>query len=161
MMVTTTPATTAAENIALLHFLHAVPAPRSKNPTDHLPLYKNGYTLPVETERRLTSTLAFLSSVNDDPNRIPAICVEEIPEKGSLNVLLAVNKAGPGGGIPVLESTKRDFETIFERLAQSPECRAYTRLYCIAFTDHSKVGRTQYFMQSSPCAGLAFSVDSD
>ena len=119
--MSTSPVVIGAENIALLHLLHTVPAQQSEAHATPLPRFESGYTLPFEAERNLTSTLAFLSSLDDDPNRIPAVCVIEIDQKTSLKVLLAVNKAGPGGGIHVLQRIKKGFDTIFLILSDTPQ----------------------------------------
>ena len=117
----TSPVVIGAENIALLYLLHTVPVQQSEALTTSLPQFKSGNTLPFEVERNLTSTLAFLQSLDDDPNRIPAVCVIEIRQKTSLNVLLAVNNAGPGGGIHVLQRIKKGFDTIFLILSDTPQ----------------------------------------
>lgn len=64
-----------AEAVSLLHLLHPVPAQPLVNA---LPASRNmnaEYVLSLEDERSLVSTLAFLSSIKDDSNRIPALCV--------------------------------------------------------------------------------------
>jgi hypothetical protein len=113
------PAVTCAENIALLHLLHSVPAPPSANPRNHLPIRDKGYALDSERERGLTGTLAFLSNITDDPNHIPAVCVEEDPNSVSLNVLLAVNrvKHQENDGNQVLRELEQGFERIFTVLS--------------------------------------------
>jgi hypothetical protein len=111
-------AITRAESIALLHLLHAVPTRPSSNPTDSLPIRPKGYTLPFERERNLAGTLAYLSSTKDDPDHIPAVCVEEIPKSASLSVLLAVNKVKRGDGNQVLQGLKQGFERIFTALSR-------------------------------------------
>lgn len=125
--MSTSPVVIGAENVALLHLLHTVPAQPSKAIATPFLQLKRGYTLPFEAERKLTSTLAFLSCLDDDPNRIPAVCVLEVDQKTSLNVLLAVNKAGPGGGMQVLQRIKRGFDAIFLNLSDTLQ-RTYTRI---------------------------------
>lgn len=112
------PAVTCAENIGLLSLLHSVPIPPSRNPTDNVLLRQEGYTLSFLRERSLAGTLAFLSSLKDGPDHIPAVCVEERPDPSVLNVLLAVNKAKPGDGKEVLKDLKLGFERIFTLLSQ-------------------------------------------
>jgi hypothetical protein len=112
------PAVTCAENIALLYLLHSVPDPRSRNSIDSLPIRQNGYTLSLLQERSLAGTLAFLSSLKDGPEHIPAVCIQEDPQSAFLNVLLAVNKARPADGKGVLKTLKLGFERIFALLSQ-------------------------------------------
>jgi hypothetical protein len=117
-MATNTPAITCAESIALLHLLHSVPAQPSSNPIDHLPIRRKGYALSFERERSLASTLAYLSSVKDDPDHIPAVCVEESPNSAFLTVLLAINKTHQDDGDQVLQKLKQSFERIFAVLSR-------------------------------------------
>jgi len=112
------PAVTCAENIALLYLLHSVPDPRSRNSIDSLPIRQNGYTLSLLQERSLAGTLAFLSSLKDGPEHIPAVCIQEDPQSAFLNVLPAVNKARPADGKGVLKTLKLGFERIFALLSQ-------------------------------------------
>jgi hypothetical protein len=115
------PEISRAENIALLYLLHSVPTLPSANPVDSQPIRQNGYTLPFPRERRLTGTLAFLSSINDDPNHIPAVCVEEDPQSATLSVLLAVNRRSSDGGKQVLRKLKQGFERVFAPLSRLSE----------------------------------------
>ncbi|KAH8656125.1 hypothetical protein BGZ60DRAFT_546315 [Tricladium varicosporioides] len=103
---------TCSENIALLHLLHSVPDPPSRNPIEHPPVSQKVYTLPLQQERSLTGTLAFLSGLKDGPNHIPAVCVEESPKSAFLNVLVAVNKARPDDGKEILQTLRSGFERI-------------------------------------------------
>lgn len=121
-----------AENIALLHFLHAgrkegtigkgsVPARPSVAPVESLTIHRDDYVLSFERERSLASALAYLSNINDDPNRIPAICIEENHRPGgksSLQILLAVNKSECKDGDKFLQTIKTSFEGIFATLSQ-------------------------------------------
>lgn len=110
---TAAPVIACAENVALLHLLHSIPIPPASNPPHPLPVRQKTYALPFEKERSLTGTLAFLSSVKDDPNHITAVCVQEGPNSAFLNVLLAVNKARQGDGHQVLQNLRQGFEKIF------------------------------------------------
>jgi hypothetical protein len=112
------PAVTCAEYIALLYLLHSVPDPPSRNSIDSLPIRQNGYTLSLLQERSLAGTLAFLSSLKDGPEHIPAVCIQEDPQSAFLNVLLAVNKTKPADGKGVLKTLKLGFERIFALLSQ-------------------------------------------
>ena len=126
MTPATLPAATAicAENIALLFLLHSVPDRPFRNSFDNQSIRQNDYTLSLLLERSLTGTLAFLSSLKDGPENIPAVCVQEDPKSPCLNVLLAVNKARPSDGKEVLESLKAGFERIFELLSQLSDGRS-------------------------------------
>ena len=118
----TNSAIACAENIAILYLLHSVPAPPTSNPvtsSDSQP--PSSYCLPFERERSLCSTLAFISSTNDDPNRIPALCLQECPSEGSLHVLVAVNEAKYGDGLPVLQRIQVGLDRIFAQLSQAPQ----------------------------------------
>jgi hypothetical protein len=119
-MATNTPAPeiARAESIALLHLLHPVPALPSRNSINSEQIRLGCYTLSFETELRLAGTLAFLSSITDDPDYIPALCVEEDPQSASLNVLLSVNKANQNDGNEVLQPIKQGFEQIFAVLSR-------------------------------------------
>ncbi len=113
------PASTCVEKIAILRFLHDVPKLPFTNPVASSS-FSNQYSLPFERERNLCSTLAFLSCTEDDPDRIPALCLHECPTKPALNVLVAVNTALFGDGLATLRNIEAGFGTIFSLLSQSP-----------------------------------------
>lgn len=128
----TASALTWAENIALLSLLHsvpksipvqAVPSPPSKNP---LPLYtescRSSYPLSFQREKCLVATFAFLAQTEDDPNHIPAVCVEQDTSSESLNIILAINKTKKADGSVILNNLKREFEKIFAILGRVSEC---------------------------------------
>ncbi|RYC60675.1 hypothetical protein CHU98_g5541 [Xylaria longipes] len=71
-----------------------------------------GYTLPFTEERRLAGILAFLAHIDDDPDHIPAVSLQEIPQTRSINILLAVNKGTPEDGKRYLSRIKGGFERI-------------------------------------------------
>ncbi|EGU72437.1 hypothetical protein FOXB_17053 [Fusarium oxysporum f. sp. conglutinans Fo5176] len=81
------------ENISLLYLLHSVPSAPKTTSIYSDQIRETGYNLPFEKERGLASTLAFLSSIQDDPNRIPALCIESTPDNQALKVHIAVNKS--------------------------------------------------------------------
>lgn len=112
-----------AENIALLQFLHTVPAQPS-----FIDVHQSAATdsdvsrlLPLEQERRLTSILAVLSSVREDVNRITAVAVQEASASSSLNVLVAVNRTSSSDGRANLKEVKAGFNRIFALLAKATE----------------------------------------
>jgi len=122
-----------AENIALFNLLHAsrkegtlgkdcVPARPSVGPVESLTIHREDYVLSFERERSLAGALAYLSNIKDDPNRIPAICIEEVHRprgKSSLRILLAVNKSEYKDGDDFLQTIKTGFEGIFAELSQA------------------------------------------
>ncbi|RYO80913.1 hypothetical protein DL766_009146 [Monosporascus sp. MC13-8B] len=108
---------TCAESITILHLLHSVPEQPSSNPVIDYQSRRTGHTLSFDREWGLASTVAFLARTTDDPNYVPAVCIEEIPEPACLQVLLAVNKARPEDGNQVLASLKERFHQIFALLA--------------------------------------------
>jgi hypothetical protein len=113
-----TPSVAHAESIALLHLLHSVPAPPSRNPVDAVRHSEGRYTLSFESECSLASTLAFLSSTTGDSDYIPAVCLEEDARSAVLNVWVAVNKADYNDGNQALKKIKQGLEQIFALLSQ-------------------------------------------
>lgn len=112
-----TTAITCAENIAVLNLLHPRPSlPFSNTPADRHNQQTN-YTLPLEREKSLAGILAFLAHINDDPNTIPAVCIEEDPQGERLRVLLAVNKAKDSDNNKILDKLRQGFDDIFALLA--------------------------------------------
>ncbi|KAK8134629.1 hypothetical protein PG984_006641 [Apiospora sp. TS-2023a] len=114
--------TRCAESIALLHLLHYVPRQPASNSLKHLPTYKEGYTLSFEQERRLSGVLAFLSSIRNDPNYIPAVCLQET-NTSSLDVFFAVNKGRHVDGNDVLRELEHGFKNLFAVLSQVSQAR--------------------------------------
>ncbi|KAH8698773.1 hypothetical protein BGW36DRAFT_426464 [Talaromyces proteolyticus] len=108
-----------AENIALALILHTVPSPPTDNkwPNNVSHNLQKKYSLPFDKERSLTGIIAFLSSLRDDPDHIPAVCVREDPDGGGLNVIVAVNKRRESDGNSLLQDLKGGFEQIFQTLA--------------------------------------------
>lgn len=122
-----------AENIALFHFLHAgrgkdgglckdsVPALPSISPVEAPPTNHRNYILSFERERSLTSALAFISQIKDNPDNVTAVCIQEDQEpreEPRLRVLLAVNKSKFGDGNSVLERIRKGFQSVFKELSQ-------------------------------------------
>ncbi|KAH8737557.1 hypothetical protein BGZ61DRAFT_525664 [Ilyonectria robusta] len=103
-----------AEDIALLFYLTRNHAPPERHPMmDPKPDTGSARTLSFRDEWLLTSTLAFLSSVRDDPSKITAVCVEECPS--GLTIMLAVN-AKDSSPSPYLQSVKAGIDKIFSLL---------------------------------------------
>ncbi|CAM1506579.1 Fc.00g062200.m01.CDS01 [Cosmosporella sp. VM-42] len=103
-----------AENIALLHHLGNIPSPPRRNLVrDPGPDPATTRTLSIGNESDLTSVLAFLSSIRDDPNKVTAVCIEEsVP---GLVVMIAVNAEGLDAST-YIQSVKAGFDTIFTLL---------------------------------------------
>ena len=123
-------AITCAENIALFSLLHSVPNsvplqsvpfPPSTNTLELLPFRQEAYALSVHRERSLASTLAFLAQTEDDPNHIPAVCVEQCTNSNNLNILFAVNKSRWNDGDSILHDLKQGFDRIFSVLTRVPD----------------------------------------
>lgn len=74
----------------------------------------------MDDERGLVSTLAFLSSVKEDSNHIPALCVIQSKNEGLLTVLIAMNRVTWEDGLPALETLKQGFQGIFAILSKVP-----------------------------------------
>lgn len=106
-----------AENIAISHLLRNVPAPPSSNRTHCPPAPRSRSALSFDTERKLAGTLAFIAHSKDDVEHIPALCLEEDPKSGILNVIFAVNKASYNDGEDAVRRIQQGFERIFAILA--------------------------------------------
>jgi hypothetical protein len=113
------PAVLCAENISLLFLLHSVPSVPKATPIVRDQTSEAGYSLPFEKERGLASTLAFLSSIREDPNRIPALCIESVPDVCALKVHIAVNKSSFDDGNTDLLEMNRALSEILSQLAES------------------------------------------
>lgn len=125
-------AETCAENIALLHLLHTVPVPPSCNNVDTGLTCQGNYSLTINQEQTLGSTLAFLSNIIDDTKHVPALCIEENIESASLDVMLAVNKTCWGDGKEILKKLKHRFDEIFAILSKASK----GMLYAIYLMNH-------------------------
>ncbi|KAF6811096.1 hypothetical protein CSOJ01_05901 [Colletotrichum sojae] len=109
---------TCAENIALLEFLHSTPELPSRNAKSALTTRDASYSLPFEKECALCASFAFIASVRSDPNRIPAVCLEEDSREQVLKILVAVNAGSAGSSSQTLEEIKSGFESILAILGR-------------------------------------------
>ncbi len=77
------------QSICLFQTLNQVPEP----PKDHLLSTDNDpkYFLSALREKEVTSNLAFLSSISDNPLRVMAVCIEEHDNKEGLTIRMACN----------------------------------------------------------------------
>ncbi|KAF6842907.1 hypothetical protein CMUS01_02638 [Colletotrichum musicola] len=103
---------TCAENIALLEFLHSTPELPSRNAKPASTARDANYSLPFEKERTLCASFAFIASVRSNPNRIPAVCLEEDSREQVVKILVAVNAGSAGSSSQTLEVIKSGFESI-------------------------------------------------
>ncbi|KAF4975015.1 hypothetical protein FZEAL_8160 [Fusarium zealandicum] len=111
------PEVSCAQNIALLYYLGNIASAPCKNrlgPRDAQPETGEARILSLEDERHLTTSLAFISSIQDDSNKITAVCVEE--RLSGLVVMVAANAKTPGITSPYLPSVKQGFDGIFSSL---------------------------------------------
>lgn len=104
--------TNCAENIAMLYLLHTVPEMPSTNSETNAQSRQTGHSLTFAQERRLAGLLAFLAQIEDDPNHIPAVCLQEGPKTRFLSILLAVNRSTPADGKVYISKIKEGFEQL-------------------------------------------------
>lgn len=100
-----------------------MPSPPIRSPINAQQTPKAGYSLPFDKERSLASTLAFLCSIRDDPNRIPAVCIEEDPDSedpnsAGLTIVIAINKASWADGRKDLQAVQQGLQKILATLAR-------------------------------------------
>jgi|SRR5690242_3142994 len=142
------PAVICAEDISLLHLLHTVPVLPFSNAIDTSRIRQGNYSLSFTEERDLASILGFLSSMIDDPNHVPALCLEERTDL-SLNVMLAVNKTSWGDGNVLLQNLRQRLDEIFAILSEVSEGRLRAPCYLLSLTAASTrrepIYRTPYF----------------
>ncbi|KAK5990418.1 hypothetical protein PT974_08686 [Cladobotryum mycophilum] len=102
-----------AENIAFMTFLGDVPAipERTRWGTEHD--VGSGRVMTREIEKDLVGTLAFLSSIEDDPDKITAVCVQE--RSHGMCVVVAANDR-TACDTPYLQRVKDGFDEIFDVL---------------------------------------------
>lgn len=103
-----------AEDIGLLHVLGRVPLPPLRNvlPDDDI-AGDAARVLTLRAEKKLVTTLAFLSSTKKDSNMVTAVCAQEKDGGRALTVFLAVNAAGPTES-SYLNAVKAGFDRILE-----------------------------------------------
>lgn len=81
-----------AENIFFLERIDKSPGKSQDNPIPtHLHQHQPGRVLTLEQEQSIASALSFLSSYTDDPNRVSALCIEEIHGSSGLLITIASN----------------------------------------------------------------------
>ncbi|CRK19878.1 hypothetical protein BN1723_011999 [Verticillium longisporum] len=139
------PTIICAENIALMQFLHDVPAQPSTRNLHEAAEDDGQLALSLEQERQLTGILAALSSIREDVNLITAVAVREVrtPEERhhtSFEVLVAVNKSKPSDWGDYLGSVSDGFGRIFDTLSRATRAHDSQLEYQV-FTDIVSVCR--------------------
>lgn len=108
--------TRCAEDIALLELLGQVPVPPTHKPHVDVPDLSRGHTLSLRTERHLTSELAMLSSIKNEPYHVTAVCIQETDSR--LHILVAVN-AETSCDSDYLKSVKKGFDGLLDILRKA------------------------------------------
>ncbi|KAF5027657.1 hypothetical protein F66182_218 [Fusarium sp. NRRL 66182] len=109
-----------SQNIALLYCLGRIGCSPQKNCIQGREVILEAgtnRTLSLEDEKLLTSTLAFLSSIQDDAQKITAVGVEE--RASGLVVMVAANAKNCDGSSSYLNTVKQGFDKIFGLLQQA------------------------------------------
>jgi hypothetical protein len=108
-----------AENVAVLSVLEALPGESSHNPPPSR-AYNDASSriLSFEREQFLSSGLASLAEISDNPNHVVAVAIEERPSIQGLAILVAINKENPASAEGTLERIKRGLQGIFTVLAK-------------------------------------------
>ncbi|RSL78230.1 hypothetical protein CEP51_008391 [Fusarium floridanum] len=107
-----------AQNIALLYYLGQNPPEPKKNDENRgQEPDVTDRTISLSDEKRLTSTLGFLSAIRSDINNVTAVCVEE---RGSrMIIMVAANAKEAGLSSLYLPSVKVGFDKIFSLLTDA------------------------------------------
>lgn len=155
-----------AENVALLSLLsRAATEPRVNTRAVSADQESPHQVLSLERETDLTSTLAFLCGISDNPSHVVATCVEEPSDGKGIRVLVAINKERPGAGNDVLNRIKCGLEAIFRRLAHAnngPSCNTDARLLQLTVKQGRMIPfKTESWMILWRCANIASSRASD
>ncbi|KAL0781703.1 hypothetical protein CaCOL14_003038 [Colletotrichum acutatum] len=88
-------AVACAENISLLFLLNKLQHMSEPNRPVPQPAEEEERMLPFCRERSLCGALAFLASIDGNPDFIPAVYIEELTKSQQLEVVVAVNKESP------------------------------------------------------------------
>ncbi|KXH65859.1 hypothetical protein CSAL01_02908 [Colletotrichum salicis] len=84
-----------AENVSLLFLLNKLQHKSEPNRPVPEPVEEMERILSFGRERSLCGALAFLASIDGNPDFIPAVYIEELAEPQRLEVVVAVNKESP------------------------------------------------------------------
>ncbi|KAB5551305.1 hypothetical protein GE09DRAFT_168678 [Coniochaeta sp. 2T2.1] len=108
-----------AEDVAVLSILKALPGETLSNPlSSHVSARDSGRSLSFSRELFLSSGLASLAEISDDPNHIVAVAIQEKPETQRLAVVVAINKENPTSAEGALKKIKHGLQDIFGVLAR-------------------------------------------
>ncbi|KAM0321482.1 hypothetical protein ACHAQA_010096 [Verticillium albo-atrum] len=141
------PTIICAENIALLQFLHNVPAQPSTRILRAAVEHDGHRALSLKQERQLTGVLAVLSSIREDANLITAVAVREVrpseeqQHHTSLEALVAVNKSKFSDWDDYLDSVCDGLGRIFNTLSRATRGKSSSRASC--FCSPSEVHDSQ------------------
>jgi hypothetical protein len=111
------PALECAQNIALLSLFSEIPGGPCVN-RQNVFADTSGRVLSFKRELRLSDSIALIAGVSDDKNHIVASCVEELPERGGIRILVAINKVQHSSADDVLLRIKHGFEKIFSLVSE-------------------------------------------
>lgn len=120
-----------AENVAVLHLLCPFPSESSNNPPPSSAGQGTGRILSFERERCLSSGLAFLAEISDDPNHVVAVAIEEQPSRKGLAVVVSINRENAASAQSTLEMIKAGLQDIFSVLARVEHGIALVDNLCI------------------------------
>lgn len=151
-----------AENVALLSLLCQAPTAHRVNVRPPSMCSQDpGRVLSFEQETKLTSTLAFLCGISDSPAHVLATCVEELPSREGIRVVVAVNKKATDSGRRVLDRVKEGLGGLFDLLSRAsngvfPEARCPRIAMLTSQTQRRKTSRkATSSMPSSTCVNIA------
>ncbi|KAG7050182.1 Protein arginine N-methyltransferase 2, partial [Colletotrichum scovillei] len=109
-------AVACAENISLLYLLSKRHHEPQRNLPSSNPIGDKERMLQFSRERSLCGAFAFLSSIDGNPDFVPAVYIEELTEQQRLEIVVAVNKKSRNNGEEVLLDIKHGFEQIFQQI---------------------------------------------
>lgn len=110
-------AVACAENISLLFLLNKLQHKSEPNRPVPQPVEEEERMLPFGRESSLCGALAFLASIDGNPDFIPAVYIQELTRpQPRLEIVVAVNKESREDGDSVLKQIKYGFEKIFLQL---------------------------------------------
>ena len=80
------------EAVALLWMLNQFPeSPKDNQQPQALPILPSLYQLPLQCEKEIVDSLAFVSATTNDSTRVMAVCLEEARDRSSCTIRLTSN----------------------------------------------------------------------